>query len=53
MNYKDLFDKLTPIDMIEGLVMKRRNARLEMGTSELNNVRSQIKCRKSSKNYKY
>jgi ATP-dependent DNA ligase len=51
--FKDLFDKLTPIDMIEGLVMKRRNARLEMGTSELNNVRSQIKCRKSSKNYKY
>ena len=51
--FKYLFDKLTPIDMIEGLVMKRKNARLEMGTSELNNVRSQIKCRKSSKNYKY
>jgi hypothetical protein len=33
--------------------MKRRNARLEMGTSELNNVRSQIKCRKSTLNYKY
>ena len=51
--FKDLFDKLTPIDMIEGLVMKRKNARLEIGTSELNNVKSQLKCRKATKNYKY
>ena len=51
--FKDLFDKLTPIDMIEGLVMKRKSARLEMGTSELNNVKSQLKCRKATKNYKY
>jgi len=48
-----LFDRLTPIDMIEGLVMKRKNARLEMGNTELNNVKSQIKCRKSTLNYKY
>ena len=39
--------------MIEGLVMKRRNARLEVGSSEMNNVKSQIKCRKATKNYKY
>jgi ATP-dependent DNA ligase len=51
--FKDLFDKLTPIDMLEGLVMKRKSARLEMGTSELNNVKSQLKCRKATKNYKY
>ena len=51
--FNDLFNKLTPIDMIEGLVMKRRNARLEIGSSEMNNVKSQIKCRKSTKNYKY
>ena len=51
--FKDLFDKLTPIDMIEGLVMKRKSARLEMGTSELNNVKSQLKCRKATKNYRY
>ena len=50
---KDLFDKLTPIDMIEGLVMKRKNARLELGTSENNNTKSQLKCRKATKNYKY
>ena len=51
--FSDLFNKLTPIDMIEGLVMKRKNARLELGSSEMNNVKSQIKCRKATKNYKY
>ncbi len=53
VGFKKLFDKLTPIDMIEGLVMKRKTARLEIGTSELNNVKSQLKCRKPTKNYKY
>ncbi len=52
-NFKSIFDKLTPIDMIEGLVMKRKNARLELGTSENNNTKSQLKSRKSTKNYKY
>lgn len=52
-NFKELFNKLTDIDMIEGLVMKRKSARLEVGTSENNNVKSQIKCRKTTKNYKY
>lgn len=52
-NFKELFNKLTAIDMIEGLVMKRKSARLEVGTSENNNVKSQIKCRKTTKNYKY
>ena len=51
--FKDLFDKLTKIDMLEGLVLKRSNAKLELGTSELNNFRSQIKCRKVTRNYKY
>ena len=51
--FKSLYDKLTPIDMIEGLVMKRKNARLELGTSENNNTKSQLKCRKATKNYKY
>lgn len=51
--FRDLFNQLTPIDMIEGLVMKRKNAKLEVGSSEMNNVRSQIKCRKKTKNYKY
>ena len=53
IDFKNIFDKLTPIDMIEGLVMKRKNARLELGTSENNNTKSQLKCRKATKNYKY
>jgi hypothetical protein len=51
--FKQFFNKYTPIDMIEGVVMKRCNAKLEVGSSELNNSKSQIKCRKSTKNYKY
>jgi len=51
--FKDFFDKFTPIDIIEGVVLKRANARLEVGASEQNNVKSQIKCRKSTLNYKY
>ena len=52
-NFNMLFDKLTPIDLIEGLVLKRRNARLEMGNTELNNTKSQIKARKPTLNYKF
>jgi len=51
--FKEFFDKYTPIDVIEGVVMKRCNAKVEVGSSELNNSKSQIKCRKSTKNYKY
>jgi hypothetical protein len=51
--FKKIFDDLTPIDIIEGLVMKRKNAKLEIGATELNNVKSQLKCRKATKNYKY
>ena len=50
--FKLIYDKLTVIDMVEGLVMKRRNAKLELATTEMNNVKSQLKCRKSTKNYK-
>ena len=52
-DFKSIYDKFTTIDMIEGLVMKRKNARLELGTSENNNTKSQLKCRKATKNYKY
>lgn len=52
-DFNDVFNRLVEIDMYEGLVMKRRSAKLEMGTSEMNNVKSQIKCRKVTKNYKY
>lgn len=53
-DFKKLFQNLTlNNNLVEGLVMKRRNARLEAGHSEDNNSRSQIKCRVATKNYKY
>ena len=51
--FNELYNKLTQIDIIEGLVMKRRNARLEVGSSENNNTKSQIKCRKRCNSYKF
>ena len=52
-NFSMLFDTLTPIDMIEGLVLKRVNARLEMGNTELNNTKSQVKARKKCNSYRF
>jgi ATP-dependent DNA ligase len=51
--FKSLFDELTKIDLIEGLVMKRKNAKLEIGNTENNNTKSQLKARKPCKNYKF
>lgn len=51
--FNEIFNNFIQVDMLEGLVMKRANAKLEIGTSELNNVKSQLKCRKPTKNYKY
>jgi hypothetical protein len=51
--FLDLYNDLIKIDMYEGLVMKRKNAKLELGTNEMNNVKSQLKCRKPTKNYAY
>lgn len=52
-DFKDLFDKYTPIDLVEGVVLKRKNARLEIGSTENNNSKSQLKSRKVTKNYKF
>ena len=52
-NFNTLFDIYSKIDIIEGFVLKRKNSRLETSGSETNNHRWQIKCRKSTKNYKY
>jgi len=51
--FGEIWDKLVKIDMIEGLVLKRKSVGLEPGTTEKNNIRSQLKCRKSTKNYNY
>jgi ATP-dependent DNA ligase len=52
-DFTELFDRLTQIDMLEGIVMKRKNARLERGNTENNNTKSQLKSRKPTKNYKF
>ena len=49
----ELFLDLIKIEMYEGLVIKRKRARLEKGTTESNNSNSQIKCRKPTRNYPY
>jgi hypothetical protein len=52
-NFKMIFENLTKIDMLEGLVMKKTHGKLEIGLKELNNTTNQIKCRKKTKLYKY
>lgn len=52
-NFKYLYENYSKIDLVEGLVIKRKNAKLEMGDVEKNNWKSQIKCRKKTLNYKY
>ncbi len=52
-DFKRLFNEFSEVDMLEGLVLKRANAKLEMALGELNNTKSQLKCRKSTKNYKF
>jgi ATP-dependent DNA ligase len=51
--FGEIWDKFVKIDMLEGLVLKRKDAGLEPGTVENNNVMSQLKCRKSTKNYNH
>jgi len=52
-DFSDLWDKLVIIDMIEGLVLKRIDAGLELGLKESNNTSGQLKCRKATKLYNY
>lgn len=51
--FKDLYNQLTKIDIVEGIVCKRSSSKLELGISENNNFKSQIKFRKPTKNYRY
>ena len=53
VGFKSLFDKYTPIDLVEGLVLKRKNSKLEISSGTENNWRGQLKSRKPTKNYKY
>ena len=51
--FEKLYNSLVSTDMMEGLVLKRKSAKLEVGSTENNNIKSQIKVRKPTKNYKY
>ena len=52
-NFKEMFEELIKIDMVEGLVMKRKSGKLEIGNTENNNTKSQIKFRKPTKSYRF
>lgn len=52
--FSGLFESITARgSLIEGLVLKRRTARLELGNTENNNTRSQVKVRVPTKNYRF
>jgi len=52
-NIGKVWDKITKIDMFEGLVMKRKNGKLKRGTSEKNNHMTMFKVRKENNSYLY
>ena len=52
-NFLENYQDLTKWDMYEGLVLKRKDGKLENGTTENNNTKTQIKCRKGTKNYNF
>jgi ATP-dependent DNA ligase len=52
-NLTEVWNEIVEIDMFEGLVLKQKISKLEPGYRELNNTKSQVKCRKPTKNYKY
>jgi len=47
------YRNITKIDMFEGFVLKKISGKLEQGTRENNNTRTQLKCRKETKNYNF
>lgn len=52
--FLDLFNSLTSRgSLVEGIVMKRKGAKLEIGNTSNNNSKSQVKCRVATKNYKF
>lgn len=51
--FSNIYADITKYQMYEGLVMKLGDGKLENGTTEKNNIRTQVKCRKSTKNYAF
>lgn len=52
-NFEWLYNDIVDTDLYEGLVLKRRAAKLTFGLNEKNNNEWQIKCRKPTKNYAF
>lgn len=52
-NFGSLYQSIVDTDLYEGLVLKRKTARLTFGLQEKNNNEWQIKCRKPTKNYDF
>jgi ATP-dependent DNA ligase len=48
-----LYRSIVNTDLYEGLVLKRKSAKLTLGLNEKNNSDWQIKCRKPTKNYSF
>jgi len=52
-NFEKLYQSIVDTDLYEGLVLKRKSAKLSYGLQEKNNNDWQIKCRKPTKNYDF
>lgn len=52
-DFSKVYKILTQFDMYEGFVLKLRGGRLENGVTQKNNIRTQLKCRKPTKNYAF
>ena len=52
-NFNERWNNITQVGMLEGLVLKKPQAKLERGLSEKNNTLWQLKSRKSTLNYKF
>lgn len=52
-NFTELYTDIVKTDLYEGLVLKKKESKLDFGFQEKNNTDWQIKCRKSTKLYKF
>jgi len=51
-DFHKIFSIITKVDLVEGLVLKRKSGKLEMMTREQNNTGWSVKIRKATLNYK-
>lgn len=52
-NFKELYEQIVKTDLYEGLILKKKDSKLEFGTQPLNNHSWQIKIRKQTLNYAF